>query len=195
MSLQKINFRNSFLILVIVAAAATRFMNLGSFSSWTNFTPIGAMAMFGGAYFSDKIKAYAVPLLTLFVSDLLLNYIYFQKLTFFYDGVFWVYMSFLLMVFVGTFLKKINVVNVVLASVAAVFIHWIVSDIGVVLMAGSMYPKTFAGYLAALTAAIPFERNLLVSNLVYCFFMFGAFELAKMKFPALKVNHNVLQHS
>jgi hypothetical protein len=195
MSLQKINFRNSFLILVIVAAAATRFVNLGSFSSWTNFTPIGAMAMFGGAYFSDKIKAYAVPLLTLFASDLLLNYIYFQKLTFFYDGVFWVYMSFLLMVFVGTFLKRINVVNVVLASVAAVFIHWIVSDIGVVLMAGSMYPKTFAGYLTALTAAIPFERNLLVSNLVYGFFMFGAFELAKMKFPALKVNHNLLQHS
>ena len=195
MSLQKINFRNSFLILVIVAAAATRFVNLGSFSSWTNFTPIGAMAMFGGAYFSDKIKAYAVPLLTLFASDLLLNYIYFQKLTFFYDGVFWVYMSFLLMVFVGTFLKKINVVNVVLASVAAVFIHWIVSDIGVVLMAGSMYPKTFTGYLAALTAAVPFERNLLVSNLVYSFFMFGAFELAKMKFPALKVNHNFLQHS
>ncbi|MET3114094.1 hypothetical protein AAKU52_001827 [Pedobacter sp. CG_S7] len=195
MSLQKINFRNSFLIFVIVAAAATRFMNLGSFSSWTNFTPLGAMAMFGGAYFSDKIKAYAVPLLTLFLSDLVLNYIFYQKLVFFYEGAFWVYLSFVLMVFAGTFLKKVNTVNVILASLATVFIHWIVSDIGVVLMAGSIYPKTSGGYLTALIAAIPFERNLLVSNLVYGFLMFGSFELAKTKFSSLSFNKNLLQQS
>ncbi|WP_432712649.1 DUF6580 family putative transport protein [Pedobacter sp.] len=195
MSLKKINFRNSFLILIVVAAAATRFLNLGSFSSWTNFTPIGAMAMFGGAYFSDKIKAYAVPMLTLFVSDLLLNFMYYQKFVLFYEGAFWVYLSFALMVFAGTFLKKINVVNLFLASFATVFIHWLISDIGVVLMTGSIYPQTFNGYLTALIAAIPFERNLLVSNLVFGFLMFGAFELAKSKFSILKVNKNQLQQS
>ncbi len=195
MSLKKINFRNSFLILVIVVAAATRFMNLGSFSSWTNFTPLGAMALFGGAYFSDKLKAFAVPLLTLFVSDLILNFMYFQKFVLFYEGAIWVYISFVLMVLVGTYLKKVNVRNVFIASLAAVFIHWIVSDIGVVLMAGSIYPKTFGGYLTALIAAIPFERNLLVSNLVYGLLMFGGFELAKAKFPVLSLRNNVLQHS
>jgi hypothetical protein len=195
MSLQKINFRNSFLILIIVAAAATRFMNLGSYSSWTNFTPLGAMAMFGGAYFSNKVKAYAVPLLTLFVSDLLLNYTFYHKLVLFYDGAFWVYLSFALMVFAGTFLKKINVVNIILASLVTVCIHWLISDISVVLAPGSMYPKTFGGYLTALIAAIPFERNMLVSNLVYGFLMFGAFEFAKTKFPALNYNKNILQHS
>jgi hypothetical protein len=195
MSLQKINLRNSLLILVIIAAATTRFMNLGSFSSWTNFTPIGAMALFGGAYFSDKIKAYAVPLITLLISDVLLNYLYFQKFVLFYEGAIWVYISFVLMVFVGTFLKKINVANVMLASLAAVFIHWIVSDIGVVLMAGSMYPRTFGGYLSALVAAVPFERNLLISNLVYGFLMFGGFELAKTKFPALNFSKKSMQHA
>lgn len=195
MSLKKINIRNSILILMIILAAATRFINVGSFSSWTNFTPIGAMALFGGAYFSSKIKAYAIPLVTLLVSDVLLNMIYFQKLVLFYDGAFWVYLSFVLMVFVGTFLKKVNVTNVVLASFAAVFIHWIVSDIGTVLMAASIYPKTFGGYLTALVAAIPFERNLLVSNLVYSALMFGGFEYFKSKVPALQLNHNTLQHS
>jgi hypothetical protein len=195
MSLKKINFRNTFLILVIVVAAATRFMNLGSFSSWTNFTPLGAMALFGGAYFSDKVKAYAVPLLTLFVSDLFLNAMYYQKLVFFYDGAFWVYLSFVLMVFAGTFLKKISVLNVFLASLVSVFIHWTISDIGVVLMAGSIYPKTFGGYLTALIAAIPFERNLLVSNLVYGLLMFGTFEFAKSKLPVLNFKRNTLQHS
>ncbi len=193
MSLQKINLRNSLLILVIVAAAATRFMNLGNFSSWTNFTPIGAMALFGGAYFSDKVKAYAVPLITLMVSDLLLNYLYFQKFVLFYEGAIWVYASFVLMVFVGTFLKRVNVMNVFLTSLGAVFIHWIVSDIGVVLMAGSIYPKTFGGYLTALIAAVPFERNLLVSSLLYGFLMFGGFEFAKTKFPILNFKKQNIQ--
>lgn len=99
------------------------------------------------------------------------------------------------MVLVGTFLKKVNVVNVCLASVAAVFVHWIVSDIGVVLYSVSIYPKTFGGYLTALIAAIPFERNLLVSNLVYGLFMFGIFEFAKSKMPELDFKKNQLQHS
>jgi len=196
MSLEKSTARNLILAFVIIAAAATRFINFGNFSSWSNFTPIGAMALFGGAYFSDKVKAYGIPLLTLFATDMMVNYIYFQKLVLFYDGAIWVYASFILMVFAGTFLKKINVVNVLVASLVAVFIHWIVSDIGVVLMAGSIYPKTFGGYLTALMAAIPFERNLLAGNLIYGLLMFGSFEWAKAKFPTLNYNNtNSLQHS
>ncbi len=196
MSLEKINIRNSVLVLIMIAAAATRLLHLGSFSSWTNFTPIGAMAMFGGAYFSDKVKAYAVPLITLFISDQILNYTVYHKLVLFYDGAFWVYLSFILMVFAGTFIKKVNVMNVILASIATVFIHWIVSDIAALLYEGSMYPRTFAGYIAALVGAIPFERNLLVSNLIFGLFMFGGFELAKAKFPSLKFNDaEGLQHA
>eukprot|EP01133_Synstelium_polycarpum_P019594 gene19594-23470_t len=195
MSMEKINIRNSILALIIIAAAATRFLNLGSFSSWSNFTPIGAMAMFGGAYFSDKLKAYAVPLITLLVSDVVVNYSYFHKLVLFYDGAFWVYLSFVLMVFVGTYIKKVSLISVLAASVVTVLIHWLVSDIGAVLMTGSLYPKTFAGYLQALVAAVPFERNLLVSNLVYGLLMFGGFEYAKTKFPALNFSKPTLQHS
>ncbi|MES2457673.1 MAG: DUF6580 family putative transport protein [Bacteroidota bacterium] len=196
MSLEKINIRNSILILIIIAAAATRLMHLGSFSSWTNFTPIGAMAMFGGAYFSDKVKAYLVPMITLFVSDQILNYTVFHKIVIFYDGAFWVYLSFVLMVFAGTFIKKVNVTNLLVASFATVLIHWLVSDIGAILYEGAMYPKTFAGYLSALVGAIPFERNLLVSNLLFSALMFGGFEYAKNKFPALEFNKQAeLQHS
>jgi len=190
MSLEKINIRNFILILIIVAAAATRFLPLGNLASWFNFTPIGAMALFGGAYFSDKIKAYCIPLITLFVSDLVLNTTIYKNVDGKFDAAVWTYISFLLMVFVGTYIKKVGVRSVILASIAATFIHWIVSDISVVLMAGSMYPKTFGGYLTALVAAIPFERNFLVSNLIFSFLMFGGFELAKMKFPALSFNRN-----
>lgn len=195
MSLEKINIRNSALILIIVAAAATRLLHLGSFSSWTNFTPIGAMAIFGGAYLSNKAKAYLVPMITLLISDIILNYTVYNKMVIFYDGAFWVYLSFILMVFVGTFMKKVTVTNVLIASFATVFVHWIVSDIGALLYEGSMYPKTFAGYLAALGAAIPYEKNLLTSNIIFSAVMFGGFEYAKTKFPVLQFNKKAeLQH-
>jgi hypothetical protein len=39
MSLEKSTARNLILVFVIIAAAATRFINFGTFSSWSNFTP------------------------------------------------------------------------------------------------------------------------------------------------------------
>jgi hypothetical protein len=66
MSLHKIHTRNTVLILMIVAAAAMRLVSY-KFPVLSNFTPVGAIALFGGAYFTDKWKAYLVPLAALFV--------------------------------------------------------------------------------------------------------------------------------
>src|ERR1700712_4332385 len=111
MSLQKINLRNSALILMIILAAVTRLLNVNHLSTWSNFTPVGAIALFGGTYFSDKWKAYLVPLLTLFISDIALDYIYFGKFIIFYGGFLPVYISFALMVLIGTYIKKVNIAN------------------------------------------------------------------------------------
>ncbi|WP_299290893.1 DUF6580 family putative transport protein [uncultured Mucilaginibacter sp.] len=184
MSLEKINIRNSVLILMILLAAAARFIHLDNQNFWANFTPVGAVSLFGGAYFTDKKKAYLVPLLTLFLSDLLINYLYFHHFAWFYAGSVWVYVSFALMVFIGTKLPKVNVVNVVLAALAAVLVHWLLTDIDPWLY-GTLYDKSFVGYFQSLFAAIPFERSLLLGNFVYGFVLFGGFELAKRQFPAL----------
>src|ERR1700761_323171 len=119
MSLQKINTRNAVLILMIIAAAAMRFISYKFPYVLSNFTPVGAIALFGGAYFSDKWKAYAVVLVTLFASDVLINYLYSSKWVFWYGGAFWTYFSFALMVFIGSLIKKVNVANVGIASLIA----------------------------------------------------------------------------
>lgn len=190
MSLEKINIRNSVLILMIILAAAARFIHLDNQNVWANFTPVGAVSLFGGAYFTDKKKAYLVPLLVLFVSDLGINYLYFHKFVWFYSGSIWIYVSFALMVYIGTKLPKINVVNVILASFAAVLVHWLLTDINPWLY-GNLYDKSSIGYFQSLFAAIPFERSLMLGNLIYGFILFGGFELAKAKFPILKL-HNQL---
>ena len=38
-----------------------------------NFAPIGAMSIFGAAYFTDKKFSFLLPLFAMFVSDLLVN--------------------------------------------------------------------------------------------------------------------------
>ncbi|MGZ3754068.1 MAG: DUF6580 family putative transport protein [Mucilaginibacter sp.] len=185
MSLQKINLRNSILILMIVLAAASRLVNANHLNGFANFTPVGAIALFGGAYFSDKWKAYLVPLLTLFMSDIALDYIYFGKFMLFYSGALPVYASFAVVVLIGTYIKKVNVTNVLLGSLGAVLVHWLITDIDPWLR-GTMYAKSFYGYGESLIAAIPFEKGMLLGNLIYGTILFGGFELAKSKFTVLR---------
>ena len=190
MTLQKINLRNSILILMIVLAGAARLINANHLTGWSDFTPVGAMALFGGSYFSDKWKAYLVPLITLFVSDIALDYIYFGKFMLFYDGALPVYLSFALMVLIGTRIKNVNVLTVGAASLGAVLMHWLITDIDPWLH-GTMYAKSLYGYGESLIAAIPYERNMILGNIVYGAILFGGFELAKRKFPVLRMGNQL----
>jgi hypothetical protein len=179
-SQQKINTRNAVLILMIVFAVAMRLVNT-QFLFLSNFTPVGAMALFGGAYFNDKWKAFLIPMLALFVSDIAINSIYHINP---FAISYWMYLCFILMVFIGTLIKKVNVVNVLLASVASVAIHWLIMDMP--FLYGAQYPHTWAGYGQSLVAAIPFEKNMLIADAIYGALLFGGFELAKTKYTLLR---------
>ena len=53
---------------LVIGAAATRLA-----PHWWNLTAVGAVCLFGGAYFQKKWPAFFVPLAALAVSDLLLQ--------------------------------------------------------------------------------------------------------------------------
>ncbi|MCO5935032.1 hypothetical protein NAF17_05740 [Mucilaginibacter sp. RB4R14] len=181
MSLQKTNTRTTVLIVMVLAAIAMRIVNT-QVPALSNFTPVGAVALFGGAYFADKWKAYLVPLLALVISDMVINYIYAGKFTFYTSSLF-MYGCFMLMTFVGTFIKKVTVLNVAAASVVAVLIHWFIMDLPFVYG----MPNTWANYGTLLVKAVyPFETNMLIGDAVYGAILFGGFELAKSKFTALQ---------
>src|ERR1700761_268870 len=137
MSLKKINIRTVVLILMIVVAAALRLVSY-EYKFLSNFTPVGAIALFGGTYFTDKWKAYLVVSLTLFTSDILINYLYTSKWTLWYSGSFWVYLTFAIMVFMGSLIKKANIINIALTSLAAICIHWLIIDLP--FLYGTLYP-------------------------------------------------------
>ena len=187
MTLQKINTRNTVLVLMIVAAAAFRLLSYKYPYGLSNFTPVGAVAIFGGTYFTDKWKAYLVPLGALFVSDLILNYLYSQRLIVDYSATIWVYLSFAIMVFIGTRIKKVNVLTVAGASLLSVVIFWLLTDFPW-LYGGGLYPHTILGYEHSLIAAIPFQRNMLFGDAAFGLLLFGGFELAKRKYTVLRTS-------
>jgi len=159
------------LCVMILAAAVTRLI-----PHLPNFTAIGAMALFGGAYFSNKKLAFAVPLIAMFLTDLILG---------FHNTMIAVYLAFALMVVLGmTMIKRKKAGNIILASVTATVLFFIITNFAIWL-SGIMYPMTGTGLVECYIAAIPFFGYNLTGNLFYAGVMFGLFELAKMKFPQL----------
>ncbi len=193
MHIEKTNTRNLLVTLFILVVAAIRVgINFsGQLHPLTSFSPIGAMALFGGACFGKRSLSFAVPLFTLFVSDAILGITVYAKYSngILYSGWYWVYGAFALMVVAGKLLPRaVTVKNVLAASLIITFIHWVVTDMGVWL-GSSLYPQTFTGFCTCLAAAIPFERNFLLGTLFYSAIMFGGFKwLLKRNRPVAMAN-------
>ncbi|MFD2871565.1 DUF6580 family putative transport protein [Mucilaginibacter ximonensis] len=188
MSLQKTNTRNAVLILMIILATAMRFVSYKFPFLLSNFTPVGAIAIFGGVYFTDKWKAYVVVLLTMFCSDVLINYLYTSKLTLLSGYTLWNCICFAIVIFIGSQIKKINWTTGLIVLLVPVLVHWLIMDLPWIADT-NLYPKTVAGYMASLTAAVPFEANMLFGDIVFGALLFGGFELAKQKYAALRPQH------
>jgi hypothetical protein len=191
MSLQKINTRNIVLVLMILAATALRIVSYKYPTVLSNFTPVGAIALFGGVYFTDKWKAYVVVLLSLFLSDVVINHFYTSQWTFLSSDTFWNCVCFSIMVFIGSWIKQLNMTSGVLILFAPVLVHWLIMDLPWINDAVGLYPKTLAGYGAALVAAIPFEKNMLLGDIAFGAILFGAFELAKSKYNTLRTSREL----
>jgi len=131
-----------------------------------NFTPITAIALFGGLYFSNKSMAYLVPLFIMVLSDLFLG---------FHTISIVVYAAFLLVSFIGTRTKKPSLFTILLSSIS----FFIITNFGVWLIG---YPKTWTGLVECYTLAIPFFRNSLLGDFFYSGVMILGFNYVQKKY-------------
>lgn len=188
----KFNPRTLTLIVFIVIIGLSRVLlpMLGDLDAIANYSAVGALAMFGGAYFSNNLKSFSFPIATLLFSDILLSLTVYKSSSngLLYEGWYWVYGAFALMVLTSKFImKKVNVFSFLTATLATVMIHWIVTDFGI-WYGSAFYPQTLAGFWNVLAAAIPFEFRFLYGTMGYGVVMFGIFEALKVKYPVLSFN-------
>ena len=178
------------LTLVIFLAAMFRLVPIAfDVPALFNFSPIGAIALFGGAYFGRKYTAFVLPFLALWMSNLLIDNLFFAR---YYDGFAWftnweVYLTFALIVVLGVWLlKKISVLRLLGASLLASILFFLVTNF-FVWFSGTMYPKTAEGLFTCYVAAIPFFWNTVSGDLFFVTVLFGSFEWAQRSFPVLQL--------
>lgn len=155
-----------------------------------NFAPIGAMSIFGAAYFTDKKFSFLLPLFAMFISDLLVNNLlyasFYGGFTLFTPGFYWMYGAITLIVVAGIFiLKKVNTKTVLAGSLSASIIFFLVTNFGAWL-GNPIYPQGIEGLFMSYAAGIPFFHYTVLGDLFYSGVMFGAFEYAKNRTPALQ---------
>ncbi|HQU58403.1 MAG: hypothetical protein KDD02_03125 [Phaeodactylibacter sp.] len=192
----KIQVRFGIITLMIGAAALSRLL-----PHPYNFTPIGAIGLFGGAYFSKKYLSFLIPFAALWASDFLLNNLVYARLypQFYQEGVVWfsqlaigVYLGFGLIIALGIFiLRKVNIPNLLAASLLASVIFFLVTNFGSWLV-DPVYPKTATGLLGAYAAGLPFFWNTLLGDLFFAGVLFGAYEWAQRRMPALRTSTSAL---
>jgi len=141
-----------------------------------NFTPIGAMALFSGAYLGRRLLAFAAPLGALLLSDLVLG---------FYHGQATVYFSVALIVMIGMVaLTRASPLRVGAAAIASSVLFFVVTNFGMWLFSG-FYPRTLLGLETCYIAAIPFFQNTLAGDLFYATMLFGGFRIAELLMPRI----------
>src|SRR6476646_7952805 len=124
--------------LLVLTAAFTRV-----FPHAPNFTAIGAMAVFGGSVIKDKKLALLLPLAALLLSDVCLQ-IFTETKGFYGITQFFVYAAFLIITASATFMQKRSVSNILVASIGAGAIFFVLSNFGV-WVSSSFYPKSLTG--------------------------------------------------
>jgi hypothetical protein len=178
------NILVSFLLMIVVASLYRVIPRP------VNFAPQIAMALFAGAVIKDKVWAFALPIFSMVLSDLLYQILYVNGLTAipgFYEGQWQNYILFAAMTSIGFLIKKIRVLNVLIASVAAPTVFFFISNFvvwsGWQGTRGLNRPKTFEGLLMCYNDALPFYAN---SVMACCFFsaiFFGTYMLIRRKQP------------
>lgn len=167
----------SFVLLTVVAAVYRVFPDRAF-----GFAPHWAMALFGGAMIKDKKWAFALPLFSMFLSDMLFHALYVNGVTDtpgFYKGQLVNYALFAGVTCIGFLMRKpITVMKVLGYSllgptaffVASNFILWANGG-------GYQRAKTVSGLLQCYTDGLPFYRGSLAATVIFSAVLFGGYYL------------------
>jgi hypothetical protein len=170
---------------LIVAAALSRLL-----PHPPNFSPVEAIALFGGAYFASRQWAAIVPLLAMLISDLALGALHGADYATYLGGAsFWsVYACIAISVVLGFGLRgKVDGKRVLGYALAGSVLFFVVTNFAAWL-SDPTYPKTAGGLAAAYVAGIPFFRWTLLGTLTYAALLFGGFAVLRRQLPALRTH-------
>lgn len=158
---------------VVYRIAAALLIQSGQALWLSNFAPMAAIALCGAVYFPTRFK-FTIPLGALFISDLVLNYIYHASLI--QAQMVGHYIGLVLVSVLGLMLQNRASLKVLLpASIVGSTIFYLITN-AFSWVSDPGYAKTFGGLIQALTVGLPqysatptwmFFRNTVLSDLFF----------------------------
>lgn len=160
-----------------------------------NFTAVGAMALFGSAYFSKKYLAVLAPIIALWLSDLAINNIVYaefnESFVWFQSYQLYTFLPIILITVLGFVLfKKVSPAKVLTGSIASSLIFFTISNFGTWLSPFSLFTKDATGLINTYVAGLPFLRNDFVATVLFSTVLFSSYYIITKKFPKLSLNKN-----
>ena len=138
------------------------------FSDIPNFTPTLSLIIFASYYFRNLTISSSIVLLSQIVSDIFIG---------FYSYIFFVYGSFLVIIYiVPIIMKKLTTMSVLVTSVISPSIFFIISNFGV-WFAGSLYTRDLNGLIECYVAGLPFYDESLLSTILFSYTIFIIYKL------------------
>ena len=175
--------KSSFLVLFILILACALYRVWDSRPM--GFAPQIAMALFAGSISGDKRFAFLFPVLSLFISDLLYQFLYSQGLSTikgFYSGQWQNYLLIASITIIGFFINKNKIGQIFIGSIAGAVYFFLISNFMVWIGGGwdinnQPYPRSFSGLMLCYSEALPFFKWSVLSTLLFNGVFFGSFYL------------------
>ena len=162
-------------ILILIAAISRLFPHI------PNFTPIAAMALFGGVHFNNKLSAFLVPLGAMFFSDCIIEL---STGWGFHNTIVYVYISIILISVIGMYAKRnITVPTILISSIVSSVLFFIITNFGY--WAENAFQQGATGLATTYAMGLPFFAPTLIGDLFFNGILFGSFYLAQRRLPAL----------
>jgi len=159
-------------VLLVVAAAVSRVLLYPH-----NFSPMVGMAIFAGATFTDKKLAFALPIFSMLLSDIMFE-VFNIAPGFWGWGQLVGYGIFALITVLAFTMKRVSVVNVIGYSLVSSVIFFLLSNLSFFLIDNPVYhtyTQNFDGFINCYTQALPFFRTSIIADLVYSVVLFGTY--------------------
>lgn len=188
---QKLNVRFSVIAGLILLAAFSRII-----PHPLNFSPLGAIGLFGAAHFSKKWQALLVPIAATWLSDLFINNViyrqYYPEFTWFSPGFYWVYGTYLLITVIGFFIfkKSVTAPKVLAGALTSTVLFFLITNF-ICWPGNPMYTQDFSGLMTCYAAGVPFLKGTLLGDLFYSGVLFGTFALLQQSVPALRLKRKI----
>ena len=162
---------------------------IGSVFRVAGLAPQIAMAIFGAAVIKDKRLAFALPIISMLISDLIYQGLYvlgympysgFYSGASFYDSQVLNYILLASLTMFGFYASNLKLGRIIGAIIAAPVFYFLVSNFLVWIGGAGFYrPQTFEGLMLCYGDGLPFLRSSLVNTAVFSTVLFGGYFLVQ----------------